>query len=763
MRYYTTSTSILLAAALLVPQAVYAQDAAEEGTAAEVSEQAEPTPESSGRRLSTVTVTAQKRETSLQSTPVAISAFEGEALEERGIDDLANLQSYIPNLHVGEEQGQFKISLRGIGLQGTSTISDSGVAFYIDGNYIARPIGGTATFYDIERIEVLRGPQGTLYGRNATGGVVNVISKLPTSEFGGSVGASVGSRDFYEIRGVLNVPLSDNVFARFSGVYNEEEGYIENQSTAPGTQDFFGSNGDTALRGQLLFEGDDGLDVLLSANYNDRDGSGVNMAYLERNIGGPPPTQALLMTLPPDPSDPLIANNDAPAFNKTESFSTFARITKDFGGVEAFLQASYYELEADLQQDFDGSPVDISTFNKVDETDAQSLEARLSSDTDSPLSWIIGAYYFKEDTYIFRRVRLNGLTPGGVINLPDFLLDENGESQTLAAFGTATYAFTPSFRASLGLRYTEDEKTGTKVTRGNFGQPFPPDIPNADFPGEAEFSKLTWRAGIEWDATENMFVYASASSGYKAGGFNATSNGLPYDPEEIIAYEAGIKSDFWQDRARVNVDAFYYDYTDLQLTTLRTINNAPGQFTTNAAATTLYGIEFDTQFVLSDNWLLNASYSFIDAEFDELWSTDPRDPNPPFNPDDPEGLGRSDLSGNKLPYVSQNTLNLSLQYDTSLGSYGRLTAAINHAWRDDMYLREHNDPMIDLVEANGKTDITVTYFVGDTNFRLTGYVTNLEDDVQKTNVFVSPGFVGLSATSAYTKPRTVGLRLDYDF
>lgn len=752
---YKTQTAILLAVALLFPSAIYAQGAdatdANEG------------PVDESRRLNAVTVTAQKRETSLQSTPVAISAFEGEALEERGIDDIANLQSYIPNLHVGEEQGQFKISLRGIGLQGTSTISDSGVAFYIDGNYIARPIGGTATFFDIERIEVLRGPQGTLYGRNATGGVVNVISKEPVNAFEGTIGASYGSRDFMEVRGVLNVPLTDKISTRISALYNEEDGYIENRSNQPGTDNFFGSNGDTMVRGQLKYEGDDGLDVLLSATYNDRDGTGVNMTYLERNIGGPPPTQALLATLPPDPTDPLIANNDARAYNTTESFSVFGRVTKDFGGVEAFLQASYYDLEANIMQDFDGSPVDVSVFNKFDDTTAESLEFRLSSDTDSALSWIVGGYYFSEDTYIFRRVQLNGLTPGGVINLPDFLLDENGESQTLAVFGTATYALTPDFRASLGVRYTEDEKKGTKVTRGNFGAPFPPDIPNAAFPGEADFSKVTWRAGIEWDATDQVFVYASASNGYKAGGFNATSNGLPYDPEEIMAYEAGIKSDFWGDRARVNVDAFYYDYTDLQLTTLRTVNNAPGQFTTNAAATTLYGVEIDTQFVLSDNWLLNASYSFIDAEFDELYSTDPRDPSPVFNPGDPEGLGRTNLAGNKLPYVSENTLNLGLQYDTDLGSLGSLTATVNHAWRDDLYLREYNHPTIDLVEANGKTDVTATFRPANSNLRITGYITNIEDDVQKTNVFVSPGFVGLSATTAYSKPRTAGIRVDYDF
>lgn len=713
--------------------------------------------------LDEIVVTATKRSTSLQETPIAISAFSGDSLEERGIDDLANLQSYVPNLHIGEEQGQFKISLRGIGLQGTSTISDSGVAFYTDGNYIARPIGGTAVFHDIERIEVLRGPQGTLYGRNATGGVVNVISNAPTQEFSGSVGMTYGSRDLLEFRGVLNTPITEKLSARISGVYTEEDGYIENISDAPGTQDFFGTNGDTSIRAQLLYDNNEDLEVLLSGTYSDKDGTGVNMSYLERNIGGPPPTQALLRTLPADSTDPLVANNDAPAFNKSETFSIFGRATKDFGTVEAVLQASYYEQTANLLQDFDGSPVDISIFNKDDDTQSQSLEFRLASNTDSQLSWIVGAYYFEEDSFIFRRVRLNGLTPGGVINLPDFLLDENGNGQTIAAFGTGTYALSDTFRLSLGLRYTEDEKSGTKVTRGNFGAPFPPDIPNAAFPGEASFNKVTWRVGAEWDVSDQVFAYASASTGYKAGGFNATSNGLPYDPEEITAFEAGIKSDFLDNRARLNIDTFYYDYTDLQLTTLRTINNAPGQFTTNAAASTLYGIELDGQLLLSDNVTATASYSFIDATFDELFSTDTRDPNPTFNPNDPEGLGRTNLAGNSLPYVSKHTLNLGLQYDKDLGDLGRLTAGVNFAWRDDLFLREYNDPFIDLVESNTKTDITATYYVKDSGVSITGYVTNLENDVQKTNVFVSPGFVGLSGTTAYTKPRTAGVRLNYDF
>ncbi|MCG8402400.1 MAG: TonB-dependent receptor, partial [Firmicutes bacterium] len=448
-------------------------------------------------------------------------------MEERGIDDLANLQSYVPSLHIGQEQDGFKISLRGIGLQGTSSISDSGVAFYIDNNYIPRPAGGTAVFYDIERIEVLRGPQGTLYGRNATGGVVNVISNRPVDELEGEIGISAGSRNLAEIRGVINVPIADNVAGRLSAVYTEEDGYVENLSNQPGTDDFFGTNGDTTIRAQLLFGTPETVEILRSGSYSDLDGTGINMTYLERNIGGPPPTQALLATLPADSTDPLKTNNDSPAFNKTETDSYFVRATKDFDTMEAVLQIGVMDQTSNLLQDFDGSSVDISVFNKDQDNESESVEFRLSSDDGSALTWIAGAYYFSEDTYIFRRVRLNGLTPGGVINLPDFLLDEWGESETKAVFGTVTYAFRDDLRGSLGLRHTEDEKSGTKITRGNFGAPFPPDVPNALYPGKADFSETTWRVGLEWDATEDVFVYATVSNGYKAGGFNLTSSGLP--------------------------------------------------------------------------------------------------------------------------------------------------------------------------------------------------------------------------------------------
>ncbi len=376
--------------------------------------------------------------TSVQKTPIALSAFTGELFQQRGIDDLSNLHTYIHALHVGQEQDGFKISLRGIGLQGTSSISDSGVAFYIDDQYIARPAGGSAVFYDVDRIEVLRGPQGTLYGRNATGGVVNVISKQPVDYFESQVGVSYGTRNLTELRGMVNAPISSQLNTRFSAAYTQEDGYVNNTFTPGSDDDYFGTDGDLTLRGQALFGTEDTWQLLLSATHSDLQGRGVNMVYLERNPGGPPPTRALVATIPDDPSDPLIANNDALAFNRIETTSAFARLTKNYKGIDTFLQASYADQSTRLQQDFDGSPVDISIFNKDQNSEARSLEARISSSNTAPLNWILGGYYFHEDTFIFQRVRLNGLAGPGVINLPDFLLDESGISQTLAAFGTAT-------------------------------------------------------------------------------------------------------------------------------------------------------------------------------------------------------------------------------------------------------------------------------------------------------------------------------------
>jgi len=731
----------------------FATQAAAQDNSGVEAEQSSATDADTG--LGVIVVTAQRRSENLQDTALAISAFTGDSLEERGINDIAGLQSSVPNLHIGEEQGSSKISLRGIGLQGTSTISDSGVAFYIDNFYVPRPAGGSSVFYDIERVEVLRGPQGTLYGRNATGGVVNVISRRPQNHFEGEVGLTYGSRDLLELRGVLNTPLGDVGAARISAVYSQEDGYIRNENTSPGTRDFFGSPGDLSIRGQLLFGDPDSLEVLLSASHNRLRSTGIAQQFLERNIGGPGPVRPLLAQIPPDNPDPLVTNNNAPSRFDNDITRIGAQLSRSFGTVDAILQIGKQWQNTSLVQDFDGSPLDISNFFKTDDNNAESLEFRLSSNNDSPFSWIVGAYYFSEQTYIRRIVELNGLTPGGPLVFPNFDLDERGNSTTYAGFASGTYSLSDTFRLSAGIRYTHDEKDGEKVTNGNFGAPFPPDIPNAAFPGEVEFDRVTYTAGIEWDVADDVLLYANISNGYKAGGFNITSDGSPYNPESITAYQAGIKSDLFDRRVRLNADLFYYDYTDLQLTTLGTFagTNTPGQFTTNAASSEIYGIELEAQFAATDNLLLSASYAYIEATFGTFVNSDNRNP----------GLGQQDLSGNRIPYVSNHTLNLGAQYNIDLGSAGELTTTVNFNYHDELFLREFNDPMIDRVGSNTKTDITITWNVAETGLSIAGYVNNLEDNVERNNIFISPGFIGLSATTAYSRPRTFGVRLDYAF
>lgn len=698
-----------------------------------------------------IVVTANKREESLQDTPLAISAIGGEAMAERGIDDVSNLQSYVPNLRVGQEQDGIKVTLRGIGIQGTSAITDNGVAFYQDNFYLSRPAGGSAVFYDVNRVEILRGPQGTLYGRNATGGVINVIANEPSfADVGGEVGASYGSRNLWELRGWVNLPVGDQAALRVSAVYSEEDGYVKNLRG----RDLYGSDGDLTVRGQFKFGDAENVELLLYGLYSKLKGTGSANQFLRRNIGGPPPVQALLRTLPALIADPLKTDIDDPAFLDIESKLVFARLRKEFGGVEAFLQVGRMWQDTSNQQDFDGSPVNVAIFNKEQDNKSTSVEGRLASSGDGPFKWIVGGYYFDEKTYNFRRVRLNGLTPGGVISLPDFLLDEYGNSSTIAGFASLTYALSDAFRVTGGIRYTEDKKDGRKITRGNFGQPFPPDLPNAAAPSRVKFDRVTWKAGVEYDIGPDVLAYASASNGYKAGGFNLTSDGRPYDPESIKAYEFGIKSDLFDRKARINLDSFYYDYTNLQLTTLGVAADGvtPGQFTTNAAASTIWGIEVDTQWALPHGLLFTAGYSFIDAKFDSYRNRDPlAGPGPTL-----------DLSGNRLPFVSKHTVNLGLKYDTNLGA-GTLTLAVNHSFHSDFYLREFNDYAIDRVKANTKTDLTATYAMDKPGIRLTAYVTNLENNVERNNIYLTPGFIGVSPTTAYTKPRTIGIRADYAF
>lgn len=357
-------------------------------------------------------------------------------------------------------------------------------------------------------------------------------------------------------------------------------------------------------------------------------------------------------------------------------------------------------------------------------------------------------------------MNLFGLTPGGVIHLPNFDLDEWGDSSTRAVFGSATYSLMPDLRITAGGRYTKDSKSGTKRTNLNFGQPLP-----ADTPQDASFSKFTWKGGLEWDAARDVLVYASISSGYKAGGFNISSDGSLYDPEKIVAYEFGVKSDLADRKVRLNLDSFYYDYTDMQLTTLGTYGptNAPGQFTVNAGKSRIYGLELDGQFKITPELLLMASYAFTDAKFTRLCNTDPRLPGMLSPVCTARGQPGALLDDKIVPYVARHTFNIGVTYDFDIGSAGRFTISANHNRHSKLFLREFNDPVVDAVGSNGKTDITVTYNLGETGLKLTGYVTNLENDVEKTNIYISPGFVGLSATTAYTKPRTFGVRADYRF
>lgn len=707
-----------------------------------------------GLALEEVLVTAQKRSTNLQETPAAISAFTGDALATRGIDDATSMQSYVPNLHVGQEQDGFRIALRGVGTQGTSSVNDPGVAFHIDGLYYPRPSSASSLFFDVDRVEVLRGPQGTLYGRNATGGAINVISKRPSSELEAQLGASIGSDEFYEMRGVLNVPLSDSISTRLSVIRSEDEGYHENLSTAPEvSKAFFGSDGDWAARGQVLFDPSDRFELLLSVSYSELNGTGIPMTYLRPFSSPIPPVRALYQLAPAEPPERLETYNDNRSFNDTETLAVAPTMTVSFDGLDVVLVAGQIEQDTHIVQDFDGSNQPVSQFEKVQSNTARSVEVRLVSSGSGPLEWLFGGFYFEEETDIFRGVQLNGVAGP----LPVFDLREDSKNSAVAAFGSVSYALTDTFTITAGGRYTEDEKRGSKRTLSNLGQPLPPDVIDQ----QAKFSDPSWKLGFDWFVADEVMLYASASTGYKSGGFNITSNGTLYEPETVLAYEAGVKSKLLDGRMQLNGTAFFYAYEDMQLNTLTTINNAPGQLTTNAGESEIYGIELESRLQATQALLLFASYSYLSAEFIRYTNSDPVFPQ----------KGLQDLQGRRVPFAPENTASFGAEYTIQLGSGARIIPSINFGWHDELYMREYNES-IDEQESATRTDVSVKYTSAGSRFSATAYATNLEDEAELANIYIGAGFLGTpqaagppvpTPTAQYKRGRMYGLRLDYSF
>ena len=716
--------------------------------------------------LEEIVVTAQKRETTLQSEPLAVSAFSGEEIARSGGVD-ANVLGYIvPNLHVGEETNRDGLSMTIRGVSGTDVrnASDPTTAFHVDGSYVPRLSGPQAYFFDVERVEVLRGPQGTLYGRNSTAGVVNVISNKPDFDgFSGLTEVTTGDYGLFQFNGVLNVPFSDRAAARVAVMSNDRDGYRENAPSEDGDD-----ADDLGVRVHLAFEAGENTSVLITGERYKRGGVGGVASFATF----PMDTTGLLT------SDPARVNPvDTQGFRDNSDSNFRFDVNHGFASLDLSYQAAFRNHERDFLADADytAEPSITSFVRETTKSEAWTHELRLTSTGEGPFQYIAGIYLLDEVIDGDFRVGLTHFAFGPTFRVR--FVDQGLTNQSTAAFLHTTWDLSDRLRLTAGLRHTSDEKdkggnpadlgatadmaTGSFQTVGLENGPtffLAPQLANP------EWDETTWKLGFDYQVSENSLLYGYASTGFKAGGYNRGSQTRPgaplviYNPETVTAYEAGWKMTTGNGRVRVNIAGFVYDYKDLQLG--QTFTNEAGTITNqtvNASDASVWGLELEAEALLGESGRGVISLGHLGTEFDEFTGVD-----------DPLMVGSQSLSatGNELTRAPDLTATIMLEPVVWQVGGGSLTPRVQFHYETDAFLGVLNR---DFETRDGftRTNVSVLFESAQQNWYAEAYVRNLEDDDVATYMecfdFRQMGVPVQQCERSYAPPRTWGVRMGLRF
>ena len=720
-----------------------------------------------------IIVTAQRREENLQKAAIAVSAVAGDTLTRNSISQATDLTRLVPSLQIAPAASFTQIYLRGIGTFGSNAFAEQGVAFNLDGVYLSRPAAPAGLFYDLERIEVLKGPQGTLYGRNATGGALNVITAKPKlGELGGYLNAEYGNYNALKGSGAINVPIGEHVALRLAGQYAKHDGYFSDGYDDEDTQ---------AVRGQLRGETGTGLDATLSIDYAHVGGMGSGgtiMPLLDgKNRLGPsdPRVIAEYLTRPPTaPVPQFIARNDG--YQDNRFFGASMTLNADLGFAKLTVIPAYRKTDLDFVSYASSFLIDVT-----ENSDQMSLETRLSNKS-GPLNWVLGGYYFTE--HVTAKQFFDQGSNGTRIN-------SRLGTDSYAFFGQGTYSLTDTLRLTGGLRYTHDDKTQDTETHtlpfvgfvpGVF--PLVPiilDIPS--FPkSDVSFSKVTWKAGLEFDLGPRSLLYASVSTGYKSGVLFA-AEGLNYSkPETLRAYTIGSKNRFFDNKLQLNVEAFYWDYRDQQITHLGAVQVAstpggpifgPVFATENAGKATIYGAEAELQFQPTGDDVFTANLQYLHARYNSLqyqsYSITGAAPVVGCATALTTSTGASpqariynvNCSGRPVVNAPTWSLNAGYQHIFQLGNSGRLIAGADTRIESSRFL---SIEYLALGQQGSymMSNARLTYETANGRYSLTGFINNIENKLVFSNSLQTPAKAGV-VYNQLRPPRTFGVRASAKF
>ncbi len=764
-----------------------------------------------------IIVTAQNRDQNVNDVPIAIDVVGGEALQAAGFGSLDDIADIAPVVQLNQDQGTVKITVRGVGTNSNDESQDASVVVNIDGEYLNRPNALGVALFDLDRVEVLRGPQGTLYGRNSTGGAINFITRKPGEDFGVNATASYGNYDAIRIDGGVDVPLSGIGGLRVAGFYDKRNGYVSHPAGggfgpfpayAAGRSD---NNDAKGGRVSLRLAPGDKLTINLAGEYAERKFTPQVFASADLNSGGRGPTgpgcnangfirvaPAYAQTLCSPQNTNFLSSVDrsryaAPNFGigsiDQDTWAIRGRIAYEFsdaatltyiGGYRSFSQTSYLTL-----------PVVYRSYGFENENKSQSHELRLNGEVGG-ITYQLGGFYFKEtlsvESGFFLPIGANGT----------FLsyFGRNISSDSKSVFGQVEVPLGDKLTAVGGLRYTDNGRDAIYRNAGPFFNPAA-DIfrgttpPPGGAPDSALFnagparksfanlrytvtlplssseSKLTWLVGLNYKPSSDTLIYGKVSTGFKGGGFDSVGD---YRPETNTSIEAGWKQSFGDHgQHQFNLGAFHYDYKDLQVSVL--LDTTVGGQVFNAGKATIWGIEASADIALDDNTTFHGSFNYLNAEYKDLRAqfnvyTVPGtgadvtgvgdlDPNTP-------GVQQPNFAGNTPPFSPQFVITVGLDHEFDLGSSGTVTARVNSTFKSSYFANFYNQ-RDGRQSAYTQTDLSLEYRPENRQFSVQAFVRNLEN----ARPLTSAGYTAAGPDDIYNwqfgAPRTYGVRVGIDF
>lgn len=708
-----------------------------------------------------VVVTAQKREQSLQDVPISVSVLSGQVVDDLGMFRFEDLATLIPNLHIDESLGSPVIHVRGLGSGAENFAFEQSVGLFVDGVYSGRSHLFENPLFDVAQVEVVRGPQGALFGKNTNAGAISVTTRRPTDTFEASVR---GGYEFdYQgnfVEGIVSGPLGDGVLGRLAVRSQKQGGFLKNAATGkdePEKESFM-------ARGTLVFDASDAVEVIAKLEYSESDTKGGWFQIADFGTG--PLTDLWRATDPfaEDRLDQNISSDTGLDAQGNDSDTLNAALTVNWSIGEHTLSAitGFGRFDYTKVVEFTGTALGLGQSTIPEDFEQWSQEFRLLSPIGRDFEYVVGVAYMEHEMKLGQLTEIAQFGPFS--GLTSRLADQDGESWSV--YGSATWRFAPDWRATASLRHSRERKTGRTVhTVTGF---LPPTWMPYDLSGKRKENHTNGSLNLQWDVTDNVMTYLSYATGAKVGGFLSNDSSLlfrilqgvndfEYEDELARSWELGMKASLLNNRALVNVAVFRTEFDDLQTSSFQ------GEFFVigNAAEALVKGVEADAQLLVSDTLSVSLSLAYLDAEYEDY-------PGGPclFGATAADGCdlvtGTQNLAGTRLVRSPEWEGSLTVDWQQPLTDRLLLGAQLNLTYKDDFYHQPNLDPG-HRVDAHHKINARLGIGAPDGRWEVALVGRNLNDKITKNWAFNTPFFGDGSRTASIAPPRMITLEAGYRF